>query len=158
MTDDAIDPLERDLDLKIGKMMPSSYARMVEARRRRNCGDGGDCAAEPDSPPEVVVRVAPAPGDAEVEALLGSLLTEVYIETQRSFRLARQSGESIELRDVYVGQGARLAKAFAMLSEALANRRDKGRRFVRVEHVHVHAGGQTIVGAATHGAAAGPDG
>jgi hypothetical protein len=63
------------------------------------------------------------------------------------------SGEPIELRDLYLRQGARLSKALVSLSDALANRRDRGRRFVTVEHVHVHAGGQAIVGAVTSPAA-----
>ncbi len=40
---------------------------------------------------------------------------------------------------------ARLAKAFAMQVEALRRLRNGGSLLVRVEHVHVHEGGQAIV-------------
>jgi hypothetical protein len=103
-----------------------------------------------------VVKVAPAPSDDKIEALIGSLMPVVYVEAMKSFELARQStapGELVELRDLYLRQGCRLSVALATLSEALANRRDRGRRFVRVEHVHLHAGGQAIVGAVTSPAA-----
>jgi hypothetical protein len=84
-------------------------------------------------------------------------MIETYREAKASFRMAREAtrpGQSILMRDVHIAQAAKLSKAFAMLAEALANRRDRGRRFVRVEHVHVHAGGQAIVGSVTAPAAA----
>ena len=88
--------------------------------------------------------------------MLGGLMPLVFVEAAKSFELARRStasGEPVELRDLYLRQGARLSKALVSLSDALANRRDRGRRFVTVEHVHVHAGGQAIVGAVTSPAA-----
>ena len=41
---------------------------------------------------------------------------------------------------------ARLTKAFAMQVETLRRLRNGGAQLVRVEHVHVHEGGQAIVG------------
>ena len=52
-------------------------------------------------------------------------------------------------------------RSYATLLEALDKHRGKGRQVVRVEHVHVHAGGQAIVGAVGHpgggGSGAGTD-
>ena len=42
-------------------------------------------------------------------------------------------------------------RAVATLCEALNRHRGKGQQKVTVEHVHVHAGGQAIVGAVTAG-------
>jgi hypothetical protein len=41
---------------------------------------------------------------------------------------------------------ARLMKTFAMQVEILRRLRTGGRQFVRVEHVHINAGGQAIIG------------
>jgi hypothetical protein len=41
---------------------------------------------------------------------------------------------------------ARLMKTFAMQVEVLRRRRIGGQQFVRVEHVHITAGGQAIIG------------
>ena len=45
----------------------------------------------------------------------------------------------------------KLARTFAAQVAALKNYRSKGEQRVTVEHVHVHAGGQAIVGAVTAG-------
>ena len=45
---------------------------------------------------------------------------------------------------------ARLTKAFASQVDALGKLRRGGEQRVVVEHVHVHAGAQAIVGAVTH--------
>jgi hypothetical protein len=91
-----------------------------------------------------VVRVAPAPSDEAVEALLGALLIETYVEAMRSFRLARdytKSGEPVEMRDIHLHQAHRLARAFADLVEA---RSARGRREQRIVVQHVHSGGQAV--------------
>src|SRR4051794_41564615 len=45
----------------------------------------------------------------------------------------------------------KLLRTFAMQVEALQRYRSKGQQRVTVEHVHVHHGGQAIVGAVTQG-------
>jgi hypothetical protein len=87
---------------------------------------------------DVVVRVAPAPGDDEVEALLGSLMVESYAAASRSYGLARRStapGESIALRDVYLHQAARLTRACAEVAIALMRHRGKGCQTIYVQHI-----------------------
>ncbi len=44
----------------------------------------------------------------------------------------------------------KLSRTFTMQMEALTKLRRGGEQTVRVEHVHVHNGGQAIVGAVTH--------
>jgi hypothetical protein len=125
MTDDAIDELERSIDDRL-----IAAGRAIEARRMR----------ERPPPPELVLRVAEAMGDREAEALLSALIAEVFVETRRSFGLARSAGP-IELRAVYVDQGAKLARTFAELSVALDRRRNGGRaRRLIIEH-RVQRGG-----------------
>ena len=45
-----------------------------------------------------------------------------------------------------MGSGLKLARTYATLIEALNRHRGKGQQKVTVEHVHVHAGGQAVVG------------
>jgi len=58
---------------------------------------------------------------------------------------------------------SKLLRTYTAQVEALAKIRRKGEQKVRVEHVHVHCGGQAIVGSISHspgaggGAATGPD-
>jgi hypothetical protein len=49
--------------------------------------------------------------------------------------------------DVNVGRATRFLRLFAIQMEALKAYRRKGEQKVKVEHVHVHQGGQAIVGA-----------
>jgi hypothetical protein len=49
-----------------------------------------------------------------------------------------------------LAQANTLSRTYAALLEALNRHRGKGQQKVTVEHVHVHPGGQAIVGAVTH--------
>ena len=52
----------------------------------------------------------------------------------------------------------KLARTFATQMEALRKHRNGGQQRVRVEHVHVHPGGQAIVGDVHHGGRGAEDG
>jgi hypothetical protein len=57
------------------------------------------------------------------------------------------SGFGSERRITAFGStAARLMKAYAMQLEVLRRHRGGGQQFVRVEHVHINAGGQAIIG------------
>jgi hypothetical protein len=86
-----------------------------------------------------VLRVAPALGDKEIEALLGGLMPVVYIEAQKAFRLARteaRPGGNVYTYEACIGQAARLTRAFAELVEALARHRGKGQQKIVVQHLY----------------------
>jgi hypothetical protein len=51
--------------------------------------------------------------------------------------------------EVNVNRGTKLMRTFASLTEALSRYRGKGEQKMIVEHVHVHKGGQAIVGPVT---------
>jgi hypothetical protein len=146
----SINPIDLlDIDQRMQRLMPREFVEMIEARRRRK-------SEPPRKPKERVLRLRPAPSDEAIEAMIGALLPVVFLEAMTSLNEARKAnipGAPIETRSVAVHEAYRLCKAMATLSDALANRRDRGRRFVTVEHVHVHAGGQAIVGAVTSPAA-----
>jgi hypothetical protein len=46
----------------------------------------------------------------------------------------------------YLSQANKLSRTYAVLLDALNRHRGKGQQKVTVEHVHVHAGGQAVVG------------
>ncbi len=54
--------------------------------------------------------------------------------------------EDMEMNDRYVNRFAKLTNVFRDNLEALNKHRGKGQQKVTVEHVHVHSGGQAIVG------------
>jgi hypothetical protein len=126
LTADEVAALEADIDRRLAELMPDRFARRSVSQPE----------PQPEQP-EVVVKVAPAPPDEAVAGLLGGLMPVVYIEAMRSFEQARQSG-TVEMRDVHISQGYKLAKALAMLTAALARHNGKNQRMV-IEH-HVRRG------------------
>ena len=69
--------------------------------------------------------------------------------TMRSLGNLNHSNE-IQQQDSNALTVARLTKAFASQMDALGKLRRGGEQRVVVEHVHIHAGAQAIVGAVTH--------
>jgi hypothetical protein len=62
------------------------------------------------------------------------------------FRDALAANKPSRLFRDYLNQAGKLSRTFAMLLDALNRHRGKGMQKITVEHVHVHTGGQTIVG------------
>jgi hypothetical protein len=54
--------------------------------------------------------------------------------------------QTFEGRKEYLNQANKLSRTFATLLESLNRHRGKGQQKMTVEHVHVHEGGQAIVG------------
>ena len=54
--------------------------------------------------------------------------------------------QTLEGRRENLNQANKLARTYATLIDALNRHRGKGQQKVTVEHVHVHAGGQAVVG------------
>ena len=54
------------------------------------------------------------------------------------------------LFEIYGNMALKLMRTYTAQVEALAKLRRGGNQTVRVEHVHVHSGGQAIVGNVTH--------
>ena len=81
----------------------------------------------------------------ELEALLATQMAAVHINVMAMGRRLRNA-DGIEARDSASGAFNKLARTFTTQIEALKRHRANGEQTVRVEHVHVHAGGQAIVG------------
>jgi hypothetical protein len=54
--------------------------------------------------------------------------------------------QTLDGRRENLSQANKLSRTYATLLEALNRHRGKGQQKVTVEHVHVHAGGQAVVG------------
>jgi len=97
-----------------------------------------------------------APSD-EVEAMLVSQMIVTHHAAMTALRRVAFS-ETIPQQDSNGNLATKLLRTFAAQLEALHRYRNKGEQKVTVEHVHVHAGGQAIVGhIETKGPGAPPD-
>jgi hypothetical protein len=87
-----------------------------------------------------------APRD-EIEGMLVAQMVAAHAASMECFRRAMLPEQTFEGRKESLNQANKLSRTYTMLLEALNRHRGKGQQKVTVEHVHVHAGGQAIVGA-----------
>ena len=74
------------------------------------------------------------------------------------YRRAMLGEQTFEGRRENLSQANKLSRTYAALLEALNRHRGKGQQKVTVEHVHVHAGGQAVVGVVGASTGQGPGG
>jgi hypothetical protein len=86
-----------------------------------------------------------APKD-ELEGMLAAQLVACHNASMECYRRAMIGEQSFEGRRENLSQANKLSRTYATLLEALNRHRGKGQQKVTVEHVHVHEGGQAIVG------------
>jgi hypothetical protein len=82
----------------------------------------------------------------ELEGMMAAQLIAAYNATMECYRRAADPDQTFEGRRENLNQANKLSRTYAMLLEALNRHRGKGQQKVTVEHVHVHAGGQAVVG------------
>jgi hypothetical protein len=81
----------------------------------------------------------------EIEGMLAIQMVATHLAAIRALR--RLSGsETVAQQDSNGNLAVKLLRTFSMQLEALHRYRGKGQQKVTVEHVHVNAGGQAIVG------------
>jgi hypothetical protein len=86
-----------------------------------------------------------APRD-ELEGMMAAQLIAAHNAAMECYRRAMLGEQSFEGRRENLSQASKLSRTWATLLEALNRHRGKGQQRVVVEHVHVHAGGQAVVG------------
>src|SRR5215213_10755978 len=91
-----------------------------------------------------------APKD-ELEGMLGAQLIAAHSAAMECYRRAMIPEQPFEGWREALTQANKLSRTYAALLEALNRHRGKGHQKVTVEHVHVHQGGQAIVGAVEAG-------
>lgn len=90
----------------------------------------------------------------EVEAMLAVQMAATHSLTMEMMRIAAKS-ELVPQIEMSGNLAVKLARTFTSQVEALAKLRRGGEQKVTVEHVHVHAGAQAVVGHVTHSARGG---
>ena len=86
-----------------------------------------------------------APRD-EFEGMIAAQLLAAYNAAMECYRRAMIEEQTFEGRRENLSQANKLSRTYATLLEALNRHRGNGQQTVTVEHVHVHAGGQAVVG------------
>ena len=82
----------------------------------------------------------------ELEGMMAAQLVAAHNAAMECYRRAMIGEQTFEGRRENLAQANKLSRTFATLLEALNRHRGKAQQKVTVEHVHVHAGGQAVVG------------
>jgi hypothetical protein len=93
----------------------------------------------------IAALMGTAPND-ELEGMLAAQAIAAHSAAMECYRRAMLGEQSFEGRKENLNQANKLSRTYATLLEALNRHRGKGQQKVTVEHVHVHAGGQAVVG------------
>lgn len=86
-----------------------------------------------------------APKD-ELEGMMAAQLLAAHNAAMECYRRAMIGEQTFEGRKENLNQANKLSRTWATLLDALNKHRGKSQQKVTVEHVHVHAGGQAVVG------------
>jgi hypothetical protein len=84
--------------------------------------------------------------NGELEGMIAAQLVAAHNVAMECYRRANVPNMPFKVRDGHLNQANKLSRTFVILLEALNKHRGKGHQRVTVEHVHVHQGGQAIVG------------
>ena len=82
----------------------------------------------------------------EMEGMIAAQLIACHNASMECYRRAMLREQTFDGRRENLNQANKLSRTYTTLLEALNRHRGKGQQQVRVEHVHVHEGGQAIVG------------
>jgi hypothetical protein len=93
----------------------------------------------------VSALVGIGPND-EIEGMIAAQLIAAHNASMECYRRAMLGEQTFEGHRENLNQANKLSRTYATLLDALNRHRGKGQQKVTVEHVHVHAGGQAVVG------------
>jgi hypothetical protein len=82
----------------------------------------------------------------ELEGMMAAQLIAAHNAAMECYRRAMIGEQTFDGRRENLAQANKLSRTYATLLEALNRHRGKGQQKVTVEHVHVHSGGQAVVG------------
>jgi hypothetical protein len=82
----------------------------------------------------------------ELEGMMAAQLLAAHNASMECYRRAMLGEQTFEARRENLSQANKLSRTYAVLLDALNHHRGKGQQKVTVEHVHVHSGGQAVVG------------
>lgn len=82
----------------------------------------------------------------ELEGTIAAQLVACHNASMECYRRAALGDQTFEGKQENLNQANKLSRSYTVLLDALNRHRGKGQQKVTVEHVHVHEGGQAIVG------------
>lgn len=82
----------------------------------------------------------------EIEGMFATQMVAAHSAAMECLRRATIDGQTLEACDLNLKHAAKLLTIYARQIETLDKHRGKGQQKVTVEHVHVAAGGQAVVG------------
>jgi hypothetical protein len=88
-----------------------------------------------------------------LEGMAAAQLIAAHEAVMECHRRAMLPNQSFEGREASLSQANKLSRTWATLLDARNKHRGKGQQRMTVEHVHVHAGGQAVVGTVEGGGA-----
>lgn len=99
----------------------------------------------------MIAMMGIAPKD-EMEGMLAAQMVGLHHAAMECMRRAMLSNQTAAGEALYLNQANKLTRSYALLMETLDRHRGKrpSEQKVTVEHVHIHAGGQAIVGNVNH--------
>lgn len=87
----------------------------------------------------------------ELEAMMVAQMIAAHSAAMECFRRAMIPEQSMQSREDNLNHAGKMMRAFASLVETFNRHRGKNHQKVEVRHVHVHGGGQAVVGVVTPG-------
>lgn len=82
----------------------------------------------------------------ELEAMLAAQMVGNHLTAMKCYERAAISAQPTEIKDMYLKHAAKLSRIYIEQVTALNKLRGNNRQKVTVEHIHIHEGGQAIVG------------
>jgi hypothetical protein len=82
----------------------------------------------------------------ELEGMMAAQLIAAHNAAMECYRCAMIAEQSFDGWRENLAQAGKLSRTYAVMLDALNRHRGKGQQRVTVEHIHVHAGGQAVVG------------
>jgi len=104
--------------------------------------DSQRCERQCKATVSALIGIAPK----DIEGMIAAQLLAAHNAAMECYQRAMVSEQTFEGRRENLSQANKLSRTYALLLDALNRHRGKGQQKVTVEHVHVHSGGQAIVG------------
>jgi hypothetical protein len=129
-----------------GTAEPKFAGLMLSAIIDTAAGRSPSCPPPCEHINRVLAAVTGIGAQDEIEAMLAVQMVATHLAATSALRRLNSS-ETVSVQDSNGNLAVKLLRTFTMQVEALQRYRGKGQQKVTVEHVHVHPGGQAIVGA-----------
>jgi hypothetical protein len=147
-TSGEIDPARRSGELKpLGGSESNTWNTLVANQVAKCLSTIGFTEEQRNSQFEATISglIGISPQD-EIEGMIAAQMIAAHFAAMECYRRAMIPEQTFQGRSEALNQANKLSRTYTALVEVLNRHRGKGQQKVTVEHVHVHAGGQAVVG------------